>query len=73
MTLPDDKLTWHAVRTHDDCGEIDWTECEIVEKENGPCNKQRLEARRKAHEEGQWVREAAMAHTEKRQAKTKAA
>ena len=44
-----------------------------VVKGNGPCNKQRLAARRKAHEEGQWVREAAMAFAEKRKLKTKAA
>src|SRR4249919_415607 len=73
MTLPDEKLKWNEKAGHYDFGEIDWNEFWQVVKGNGPCNKQRLEARIKAHEEGQWVREAAMAHAEKRQAKTIAA
>lgn len=66
MTLPDPNLHWNAERGHYDFGEIDWNEFWNVVKGNGPCNKQRLEARRKAHEEGAWVREAALAHSEKR-------
>jgi ring-1,2-phenylacetyl-CoA epoxidase subunit PaaA len=74
MTLPDPDLKWNAERKHYDFGEINWDEFWNVVKGNGPCNKERLEVRRKAHEEGQWVREAAMAYTEKRKlAKTKAA
>jgi ring-1,2-phenylacetyl-CoA epoxidase subunit PaaA len=41
-----------------------------VVKGNGPCNKQRLAARNKAHDEGAWVREAAIAHAEKRKIQT---
>lgn len=66
MTLPDDKLKWNEARKHYDFGEINWDEFWNVVKGNGPCNKQRLEARRKAHEEGQWVRDAAMAHAAKK-------
>jgi ring-1,2-phenylacetyl-CoA epoxidase subunit PaaA len=66
MKLPDDKLKWNNERKHYDFGEINWDEFWNVVKGNGPCNKERLEARRKAHEEGQWVREAAMAHAKKR-------
>jgi ring-1,2-phenylacetyl-CoA epoxidase subunit PaaA len=66
MTLPDADLKWNAERGHYDFGEIDWNEFWNVVKGNGPCNKQRLEARRKAHDEGAWVREAALAHAEKR-------
>jgi ring-1,2-phenylacetyl-CoA epoxidase subunit PaaA len=66
MTLPDPNLKWNEERGHYDFGEIDWNEFWNVVKGNGPCNKQRLEARRKAHEEGRWVREAAAAHAEKR-------
>ncbi len=66
MTLPDENLRWNAERGHYDFGEIDWNEFWNVVKGNGPCNKQRLEARRKAHEDGAWVREAALAHAEKR-------
>lgn len=66
MTLPDKDLKWNEERGHYDFGEIDWNEFWNVVKGNGPCNKQRLEARRKAHDEGAWVREAALAYAEKR-------
>jgi len=46
-------------------GSIDWNEFQEVLQGNGPCNRERLEARRRAHEEGRWVREAAMAHAAK--------
>ena len=65
MTLPDPDLKWNEARGHYDFGAINWDEFWNVVKGNGPCNKQRLEARRKAHEEGRWVREAAMAHAAK--------
>jgi ring-1,2-phenylacetyl-CoA epoxidase subunit PaaA len=71
MKLPDDKLKWNEKRKHYDFGEINWDEFWQVVKGNGPCNKQRLDARRKAHEEGQWVREAALAYAEKKKAKEK--
>ena len=66
MKLPDDRLKWNEERKHYDFGEINWDEFWQVVKGNGPCNRQRLEARRKAWEEGAWVREAAAAHAEKR-------
>ena len=69
MTLPDPKLKWNEARKHYDFGEINWTEFWNVVKGNGPCNKQRLDARRKAWDEGAWVREAASAHAAKRIAK----
>jgi len=65
MRLPDDNLKWNEERKHYDFGEIDWKEFWEVVKGNGPCNKQRLEARRKAWEEGAWVREAAKPPTPK--------
>ena len=49
---------------------IDWTEFFDVIKGNGPCNRERLEARRTAHDEGAWVRAAASAYAEKQQART---
>jgi len=67
MTLPDPDLRWNEERGHYDFGPIDWTEFNEVLKGNGPCNRERLAARRKAWEEGAWVREAAMAHAAKRQ------
>jgi ring-1,2-phenylacetyl-CoA epoxidase subunit PaaA len=66
MTLPDQHLKWNEQTNHYDFGEINWTEFWNVVKGNGPCNKQRLDARRKAWDEGAWVREAASAHAAKR-------
>jgi ring-1,2-phenylacetyl-CoA epoxidase subunit PaaA len=67
MTLPDPNLKWNAERNHYDFGEIDWNEFWQVVKGNGPCNKERLQARKQAWEEGAWVREAAVAHATKKQ------
>ena len=53
-------------------GAIDWEEFKQVLAGNGPCNRERLAARRKAHEEGAWVREAAAAHAAKRRQKAAA-
>ncbi|MBK6564925.1 MAG: 1,2-phenylacetyl-CoA epoxidase subunit A [Saprospiraceae bacterium] len=63
MTLPD--IHWNEERGHYDFGKLDWDHFWQVVKGNGPCNKQRLDARKKAHEDGAWVREAAMAYAEK--------
>jgi ring-1,2-phenylacetyl-CoA epoxidase subunit PaaA len=69
MTLPDRHLVWNETTKHYDFGEIDWNEFWNVVKGNGPCNKQRLETRKKAWETGEWVREAAAAYAEKRKLK----
>ncbi|MBA2500519.1 MAG: 1,2-phenylacetyl-CoA epoxidase subunit A [Chitinophagaceae bacterium] len=66
LTVPDPDLKWNEERKHYDFGEINWDEFWNVVKGNGPCNKERLDARRKAHEEGAWVREAAVAYANKR-------
>ena len=66
LTIPDPDLTYNDETGHYEFGPIDWDEFWNVVKGNGPCNHERLKARRKAHEEGAWVREAAMAHAEKR-------
>jgi ring-1,2-phenylacetyl-CoA epoxidase subunit PaaA len=71
MTLPDPDLQWNEERGHYDFGTINWEEFWSVVSGNGPCNKQRLDARRKAWEEGAWVREAAKVHAEKRAEKTR--
>ncbi|MDA0946564.1 MAG: 1,2-phenylacetyl-CoA epoxidase subunit A, partial [Bacteroidetes bacterium] len=65
LTLPDPELRWNEARGHYDFGPIDWTEFQEVIQGNGPCNKERLAARRSAHERGAWVREAAAAYAEK--------
>ncbi len=72
MTLPDPDLKWNEAKKQYDFGEINWDEFWNVVKGNGPCNKQRIAARRKAHEEGEWVRAAALAYAEKKQLRTKA-
>ncbi|NNK89834.1 MAG: 1,2-phenylacetyl-CoA epoxidase subunit A, partial [Saprospiraceae bacterium] len=66
LTVPDPDLKWNDDRGHYDFGEIDWSEFWNVVKGHGPCNKERLDARRAAHEEGAWVREAAMVYAEKK-------
>ncbi len=66
MTLPDPELKWNEEKGHYDFGPINWDEFWKVVNGDGPCNKERLEARVKAHEDGAWVREAAAAYSEKR-------
>jgi ring-1,2-phenylacetyl-CoA epoxidase subunit PaaA len=67
LTLPDPDLRWDEERGHYDFGEIDFRELFEVIKGNGPCNKQRMAHRVRAHEEGAWVREAAAAYAGKQQ------
>jgi len=69
MTLPDKDLQWNAETKHYDFGKINWEEFWNVLSGNGPCNKQRLDARKKAWADGAWVREAASAYAEKKAAK----
>jgi ring-1,2-phenylacetyl-CoA epoxidase subunit PaaA len=69
MTLPDPDLKWNEERGHYDFGKINWEEFWNVVSGNGPCNKQRLDTRKKAWADGAWVREAATAHAEKRKMK----
>ncbi|MEY4729644.1 MAG: 1,2-phenylacetyl-CoA epoxidase subunit [Pseudomonadota bacterium] len=66
LTFPDPDLKWNEARGHFDIGKINWDEFWNVVKGNGPCNKERLEARKQAYEKGEWVRDAAMAHAEKK-------
>jgi ring-1,2-phenylacetyl-CoA epoxidase subunit PaaA len=75
LTLPDPDLKWNEERGHFDFGAINWDEFWNVVKGNGPCNKERLETRKNAWANGEWVREAALAHATKRKERntTKAA
>lgn len=72
MTLPDPDLRWNESTKHYDFGTINWDEFWNVVKGNGPCNKQRLQARVDAQENGAWVREAALAHAKKQATREKA-
>ena len=69
LALPDEDLKWNEQRGHYDYGKIDWDEFWQVVGGNGPCNKQRLDARREAHEKGDWVRKAALAYSKKKKLK----
>ncbi len=71
VTLPDPELRWHPDRQHYDFGAVDWDELKRVVAGNGPCNAQRVTARRAAHEGGAWVREAALAHAAKQRARAR--
>jgi len=66
LTIPDPELKWNEETGHYEHGPIDWDEFNRVIAGHGPCNKERLDARRKAWDDGTWVREAAAAHAEKR-------
>ena len=69
LTIPDPQLKWNAQRGHHDHGPIDWAEFWNVVNGNGPCNRERVGARVRAHENGRWVREAALAHADKERAR----
>lgn len=68
LTIPDPELRYNEEAKHWEFGEIDWDEFWLVVGGNGPCNRERLEARRKAHADGAWVRAAAAAYAAKHQA-----
>jgi len=69
LTIPDPDLKWNEERGQYDFGAIDWDEFFEVVKGNGPCNRERLRARRNAYENGAWVRDAANAYAQKQSAK----
>jgi len=69
LRVPDPDLRWNETSGHYEFGPIDWAEFYSVIKGNGPCNRERLETRRKAWEDGAWVRDAALAHARKHEAR----
>ncbi|WP_151746142.1 1,2-phenylacetyl-CoA epoxidase subunit PaaA [Acinetobacter soli] len=69
LTVPDPKLKWNESTQHYEFGEINWDEFNAVIAGKGPCNQERLAARRKAWEDGQWVRESAAVYAQKQTAK----
>lgn len=72
LKIPDKDLKWNEKKKGYDFGKINWDEFWQVVGGNGPCNKERVDARRKAKEDGKWVVEAAMAFANKRSAKKSA-
>jgi len=65
LNVPDPDLRWNEDTGHYEFGEIDWSEFHNVLKGNGPCNRERLRTRVKAYEDGQWFRDALVAHADK--------
>ncbi|MGN6688163.1 MAG: 1,2-phenylacetyl-CoA epoxidase subunit PaaA, partial [Actinomycetales bacterium] len=72
LTIPDPDLRWDEETGHWQIGEIDWSEFQRVLKGDGPCNAQRMAHRRAAHEDGAWVRDAALAYADKQAARSSA-
>ena len=73
LDLPDPSIKWNEERGHYDYSDPDWAEFFDVIKGNGPCNVDRLAARNKAWDEGQWVRDGLLAHARKKAAAQHAA
>ena len=73
LTIPDPDLKWNEEKGRHDYGAINWEEFFNVISGNGPCNKQRIDARKSAWDNGEWVREAATAHAVKKARKQAAA
>jgi ring-1,2-phenylacetyl-CoA epoxidase subunit PaaA len=69
LTLPDPEIRWNDARRHYDFGSIDFDELFEVIKGNGPCNAERIAHRRRAHDDGAWVRDAAVAYADKQHAR----
>ena len=69
LKVPDAALTWNEKKGGYDFGEVDWEEFYAVVRGEGPVAKERMDARRKAWDDGAWVRDAAAAHEEKRRAR----
>ncbi len=65
LKVPDEKLFFNEESEHYEYSEPDWEEFRDVIAGNGPCNKERLQARQTAWDEGAWVREGMLAHAEK--------
>ncbi|WP_050462978.1 1,2-phenylacetyl-CoA epoxidase subunit PaaA [Herbaspirillum autotrophicum] len=73
LTVPDPDLKWNADTGHYEFGEIDWAEFNNVLRGNGPCNRERLKVRKQAWDDGEWFRDALVAHADKKQADQQAA
>ena len=73
LSIPDANLKWNEEKQGYDFSQPNWTEFYEVIKGNGPCNKERLNARKAAHADGEWVRAAAKAYAEKKKEVHKAA
>jgi len=73
LVIPDPDLRWNSDTDHFDFGEPDWDELTRVINGDGPCNDERLAVRVQADADGQWVREAASVHDDRRSARSEPA
>ena len=73
LKMPDPELRWDEAAGRYRFGAIDWTEFNEILQGHGPCNRERIGARRRAHAEGAWVREAAVAYAAKEQQRSRGA
>jgi ring-1,2-phenylacetyl-CoA epoxidase subunit PaaA len=73
LEVPDADLKWNEEKQGYDYGALDWNEFHEVLKGNGPCNAERMAARRKAWDDGAWFRDALVVHAQKRAARKIAA
>lgn len=64
LTVPDAQLKFNESTGNWDHGPINWEEFKAVINGNGPCNRQRMKHHIQYHNEGNWVREAALAFAE---------
>ena len=65
LEIPDKDLKWNETKKSYEHGPIDWNEFWNVVKGNGPMARDRIAARKQAWDEGEWVRNAALAYSEK--------
>ena len=72
LTVPDEHIKWNEETNHYDFTEPDWAEFRDVLAGNGPCNTDRLETRKRAWADGEWVREGMMAHANKKRQRNQA-
>ena len=68
LEIPDPNLSWNEDKGGYDFSEPDWNEFFQVIRGHGPCNADRMRVRRKAWNDGAWVRDGLMAHAEKTRA-----
>ncbi|MCA1325201.1 1,2-phenylacetyl-CoA epoxidase subunit PaaA [Herbaspirillum sp. alder98] len=69
LTIPDPELRFDEASGHYRFGAIDWDEFNNVLRGNGPCNRERLQTRKQAYDDGEWFRDALVAHAEKKQSR----
>ncbi len=72
LKVPDPALAWNEEKGGYDFSEPDWDEFYAVLKGQGPCNTERMEAQRKAWDEGAWFRDGLAAHADKAAARVAA-